>query len=67
MNREYIKQLIRQGFHVIEYGQPKKVEGDLLYHLDKIDEEDSGILVLEDIIAWTDEELASLKINSYFS
>lgn len=63
MKREYIKQLIRQGFHVIEYGQPMKVEGDLIYYLDKIDEEDSGILVLEDIIHWPDEELASLKVR----
>jgi len=38
-----------------------RVEGDLWYYLDTIDEEDTGVLVLEDIVKWNDDELLQLK------
>jgi len=55
-----IQQWIKEGYHVLENGRLIKVEGNLWYYLDTLDEEDSGVLVLEDIAKWSDEELLQL-------
>ena len=61
MKREQIEKWINEGFHVLENGRLIKVEGDLWYYLDTIDEEDTGVLVLEDIVKWSDDEISQLQ------
>ena len=61
MKREQIQQWIDEGYHVLVDLEPKKVDGDLWEFLDALDEEDNSVLVLEDIIKWSDDELMQLK------
>ena len=63
MKREQIQQWINEGYHVLENGRLIKVEGDLWYYLDTIYEEDNSVLVLEDIVKWSDDELMQLSIS----
>jgi len=60
MEREEIQRLIDEGYHIIRRGVPAVVEGDLWEYLDSLDD-DSGVLVLSDLLTWSDEELAKIK------
>lgn len=60
MKREDIQQLIDDGYHVIRNGVPAVVKGDLWEYLDSLDD-DSGVLVLSELLTWSDEELDRIK------
>ncbi len=61
MKRNEVKDLIEQGYHVLQRGGPVKVKGDLWYYLEEIDEEDTGVLVLADMLHFSDEELERVR------
>jgi len=60
MKREEIQRLIDDGYHIIINGVPKKIDIDIWEYLDQQDD-DSVILVLSDLLTWSDEELARIK------
>lgn len=60
MKREEIQQFINDGYHIIFGGVPVVVKGDLWEYLDNLDN-DSGVLVLSELLAWSDEELEGVK------
>lgn len=60
MKREEIQRFIDEGYHVIRKGEPAVVEGDLWEYLDSLDD-DSGVLVLSELLTWSDEELGRIK------
>lgn len=60
MKREEIQRLIHDGYHIILSGVPAVIEGDLWEYLDSLDD-DSGVLVLSDLLTWSDEGLAIIK------
>ncbi|MCT1524480.1 hypothetical protein [Sphingobacterium hotanense] len=60
MKREERQRLIDDGYHVIRRRVPAVVEVNLWEYLDSIDE-DSGVLVLSDLLTWSDEGLAIIK------
>jgi len=60
MKREEIQRLIDEGYHILRRGVPEVVEGDLWEYLDSLDD-DSGVLVLSELMTWSDEELARIK------
>ncbi len=60
MKREEIQRLIDEGYHVISRGEPTVVKGDHWEYLDALDEEED-VLVLSDLLTWSDEELAKIK------
>lgn len=60
MKREEIQRLIEEGYHIIRNGVPAVVEGDLWEYLDSLDD-DSGVLVLSELLTWSDEELSRVK------
>ena len=62
MTREYVYSLINQGYHVIENGIPRDVTGDIWYYLDIIDKEDSGVILLEDLLLLSDDELEKFNL-----
>ena len=61
MKRNEVEDLIEQGYHVLQRGGPVKVKGDLWYYLEEIDEEDTGVLVLTDVLRFSDEELEMVR------
>lgn len=60
MKREEIQRLIHEGYHIILRGVPAVIEGDLWEYLDSLDD-DSGVLVLSDLLTRSDEGLAIIK------
>lgn len=64
MTRAQVQQWIAEGYHVLQGGQPKKVDGDLWDYLDALDEEDTTVLVLAELAAWTEEDLAAFDADN---
>ncbi len=64
MTRERVKDLICQGYDVLMKGSPEKVKGDLSYLLANVDEEDTGLLVLEDLLYLDEQDLLWIKERS---
>lgn len=64
MKREQIQQWINDGYHVLERNGPIKIAGDILYYLLNVDEEDKWVLVLEDLMQWSDEKLQKLRLRN---
>ncbi|QBR13223.1 hypothetical protein [Sphingobacterium sp. CZ-2] len=64
MTRERVQDLICQGYDVLMKGSPEKVKGDLNYLLANVDEEDTGLLVLEDLLYLDEQDLLWIKERS---
>ncbi len=64
MTRQQLQLLILKEYDILENGVPKKVEGDLWEYLDTLDEEDTSVVVLEDALKWSDDELALVKYKA---
>lgn len=64
MTRERVQDLICQGYDVLMKGSPEKVKGDLNYLLANVDEEDTGLLVLEDLLYLDEHDLLWIKERS---
>ncbi len=61
MNKEQVQGWINEGYAILKSGVPTKVEGDIWAYLDTLDEEDMSVLVLDDLIKWSNEDLAELQ------
>lgn len=64
MTREEIQQLIDSDFHVLKEGIAIKVDGEIVDYIEKLDEKDSPIYVLKDLLKWSDDELQRLQAPS---
>lgn len=62
MTRHQLQLLILKGYHILNNGVPTKVDGDLREYLSSLDEEVSGILVLEELLTWDDEQLKKVNV-----
>ena len=62
MTRHQLQLLILKGYHILNNGVPTKVDGDLWEYLSSLDEEVSGILVLEELLTWDDEQLKKVNV-----
>ena len=60
MTKAQIQQWIAEGYHVLQDGQPKKIEGDLWEFLDTLDEEDTDVIALVELATWDEGKLANL-------
>lgn len=61
MTRREIQELIDSDFHVLKEGIAIKVDGDIVDYIDKLDEKNSPIYVLKDLLKWSDDELQKLQ------
>lgn len=64
MTREEIQELIDSDFHVLKEGIAIKVDGEIVNYIEKLDEKDSPIYVLKDLLKWSDDELQRLQTPS---
>jgi hypothetical protein len=64
MTREEIQELIDSDFHVLKEGIAIKVDGEIVDYIEKLDEKDSPIYVLKDLLKWSDDELQRLQTPS---
>ncbi|WP_313260690.1 hypothetical protein [Sphingobacterium sp.] len=63
MTKEHISQLMEQGYHIIEFGVPRKVEGDLWEYLSGLDGELLEIFILEELLTWDDVQLEKIYLR----
>lgn len=64
MTRKEIQELIDSDFHVLKEGIAIKVDGEIVDYIDKLDEKNSPIYVLKDLLKWSDDELQRLQTPS---
>jgi len=64
MTREQVRHLLNEGFDIIKDGDPVVVSGDLWDYLDSLDESQDKVVVLEDALKWSDEELAGVEYKA---
>lgn len=64
MTREQVQHLLNEGFDIVKDGDAIVVQGDLWEYLDTLDEEDTSVVVLEDALKWSDEELGRVKYKA---
>ena len=65
MTREQVLDYICLGYNILENGRPIFVL-DTLAYLQEIDEEDSGVFVLEDLLTWNQNELDMIDGQKYY-
>lgn len=58
MTKEQIDKWRMQGYNILQNGVPHRTFGDLWEYLDRLDEENDNVIVLEDAAQWSDAELA---------
>jgi len=56
LTRDIVKDLITRGYHLLVNGVRQKMEGDFWEYIVCVDE-DTCVLVLEDLLLWKDREL----------
>lgn len=61
MTREEIQELIDSDFHVLKEGIAIKVDGEIVEYIQQLDEKDSPVYVLMDLLDWSDDELQQLQ------
>lgn len=61
MTREEIQELINSDFHVLKEGIAIKVDGEIVNYIQQLDEKDSPVYVLKDLLDWSDDELQQLQ------
>ncbi len=61
MTREEIQELINSDFHVLKEGIAIKVDGEIVDYIQQLDEKDSPVYVLKDLLDWSDDELQQLQ------
>ncbi|MBD1428495.1 MULTISPECIES: hypothetical protein [Sphingobacterium] len=61
MTREEIQELINSDFHVLKEGIAIKVDGEIIDYIQQLDEKDSPVYVLKDLLDWSDDELQQLQ------
>lgn len=65
MTREQVLDYICLGYNVLENGRPIFVL-DTMAYLQELDEEDSGVFVLEDLLTWDQKELDMIDGQKYY-
>lgn len=65
MTREQVLDYICLGYNVLENGRPIFV-ADTLSYLQELDEEESGVYVLEDLLTWNQNELDMIEGQKYY-
>jgi hypothetical protein len=61
MTRVEIQELINSDFHVLKEGIAIKVDGEIVDYIQQLDEKDSPVHVLKDLLDWSDDELQQLQ------
>lgn len=61
MTREEIQEFINSDFHVLKEGVAIKVDGDIVDYIEQLDEKESPVYVLQDLLNWSDDELQQLQ------
>ncbi|WP_160069868.1 hypothetical protein [Sphingobacterium bovisgrunnientis] len=61
MTRVEIQELINSDFHVLKEGIAIKVDGEIVDYIQQLDEKDSPVYVLKDLLDWSDDELQQLQ------
>jgi hypothetical protein len=65
MTREQVLDYICLGYNVLENGRPIYVY-DTLSFLQELDEEETGVFVLEDLLTWNQNELDMIEGQKYY-
>lgn len=65
MTREQVLDYICLGYNVLENGRPIYI-ADTLSYLQELDEEETGVFVLEDLLTWDQNELDMIKGQKYY-
>lgn len=65
MTREQVLDYICLGYNVLENGRPIFVV-DTMAYLQKLDEEEIGVFVLEDLLTWDKKELDMIDGQKYY-
>lgn len=60
MNREQVQHFLNEGYDIIQDGTPVVVKGDLWDYVDTLGENHPGVYILDEIIKWSDEDLAKI-------
>lgn len=55
--------MMDQGYHIIEFGEPRKVEGDLWEYLSGLDGKLLEIFILEELLTWDDVQLEKIYLR----
>ncbi|WP_433863106.1 hypothetical protein [Sphingobacterium thalpophilum] len=65
MTREQVLSFICSGYNILENGRPIFVL-DTQAYLEELDEEDSGVFLLEDLLTWNQNELDMIEAQKYY-
>ncbi|WP_418360189.1 hypothetical protein [Sphingobacterium detergens] len=65
MTREQVIDYICLGYNILENGRPIFV-ADTLSYLQELDEEETGVYVLEDLLTWNQNELDMIEGQKYY-
>jgi len=65
MTREQVLQFICLGYNILENGRPIFVS-DTLSYLQELDEEETGVFVLEDLLTWNQNEIDMIDGQKYY-
>lgn len=61
--REQVFKWIAQGYTILSNGVPMRTFGHLWAYLDRLDEERDHVLVLDELLKWSDQELAAIWLS----
>jgi hypothetical protein len=65
MTREQVLDYICLGYNVLENGRPIFV-AEVFEYLQELDEEETGVFVLEDLLTWNQNELDMIEGQKYY-
>ncbi|MEI2271846.1 hypothetical protein OHD16_06795 [Sphingobacterium sp. ML3W] len=65
MTREQVLDYICLGYNVLENGRPIFVQ-EVFEYLQELDEEETGVFVLEDLLTWNQKELDMIEGQKYY-
>lgn len=65
MTREQVLDYICLGYNVLENGRPIYVQ-EVFEYLQELDEEETGVFVLEDLLTWNQKELDMIDGQKYY-
>jgi len=65
MTREQVLDYICLGYNVLENGRPIYVQ-EVFEYLQELDEEETGVFLLEDLLTWNQKELDMIEGQKYY-
>ncbi|MBL1407689.1 phospholipase D-like domain-containing protein [Sphingobacterium faecale] len=60
MKRDQIQKWLEEGYQILSDGEPKGIEGTLLDSVNKLNDEEPQVFMLEDLLKWPDDRLDKL-------